>query len=272
MTRIWIQSISCNLYHCWGVKIFCKFHALVRTAKFFVVCRISVRLNAHKFSRISIVEKQKRRSSDTILFLAATASFSAYQDRANGHFYDENEKLLSENNAASQAASEHWTKGFASGNDLFSVFMLWIVAWKTSNTGAEKLSGRTHLMLDGVYPLYKLIEGNSMKSYGAAKANWNSTNNIFHLRFNLLIHKKSHSSDQVCFTARFELKRRESCPMLLTHIVSWRVWVNLHTSGYIREPETKSSVRKNSQTASFAENKVTNMMWFDNGFVLFCDA
>src|SRR5258708_36023334 len=50
-------------------------------------------------------------------------------------------------------------------------------ARKTGNTGAEELSGRTHLILDGVYPLYRLIEGNSMKSYGAAKTNRNSTNN-----------------------------------------------------------------------------------------------
>ncbi len=68
-------------------------------------------------------------------------------------------------------------KRYESGNDLFSFFAHWIATGKTGNTGAEKLSGRTHLMLDGVYPLYRLIEGNSMKSYGAEKTNRNSTIN-----------------------------------------------------------------------------------------------
>ena len=54
-------------------------------------------------------ENQKRRSSDTILFVAATMSFSGCQDRANGPFHQENEKLLAENDAASQAASTHET-------------------------------------------------------------------------------------------------------------------------------------------------------------------
>src|SRR5205823_88854 len=92
-------------------------------------------------------------------------------------FHQANEKLLAKSDAASQAASAYPTKRYASGNSLFTFFAIWIVTRKTGNTGAEKLSGRTHLIPDGVYPLYKLIEANSMKSYGAAKANRNSTNN-----------------------------------------------------------------------------------------------
>jgi hypothetical protein len=72
---------------------------------------------------------------------------------------------------------EHQTKRFESGNNLFSFFASSLVARKTGNTGAETLSGRTYLLLDGVSPLYKLIEGNLMKSYGAAKAHRISTNN-----------------------------------------------------------------------------------------------
>jgi len=53
-----------------------------------------------------------------------------------------------------------------------------MAAKKTSKTGAEKLLGGTHLIPDGVYPLCKPIEANSMKIYGAAKAYRNSTNNI----------------------------------------------------------------------------------------------
>jgi hypothetical protein len=68
-------------------------------------------------------------------------------------------------------------KSYASGNDLFSFSVFWIVTKNTGNTGAEKLFGRTHLILDGVYPLYRLIKGNLMKNYEAAKTNRNSTNN-----------------------------------------------------------------------------------------------
>jgi hypothetical protein len=65
---------------------------------------------------------QKRHGSDTILFVAATISFSACRDRANGPFSQENEKLLAENDAASQAASAHPMKRFASETICFSVF------------------------------------------------------------------------------------------------------------------------------------------------------
>jgi hypothetical protein len=142
-----------------------------------VVCLNSLRVFYHKISRILAGKKQKRHSSDTILFVAATKSFSAFQDRANDLFHQTNEKLLAENDATSQAASAHAAKRYDSRNDLFPFLVIWIVTKKTGNTGTEKLSGRTYLILDGVYPLYKLIEGNSMKSYGAGKANRNSTNN-----------------------------------------------------------------------------------------------
>ena len=69
------------------------------------------------------------------------------------------------------------TKRYASGNDLFLFYIFCIVTKKTGNTGAEKLLGRTHPMLHGVYPLHRLLEDNSMKSYGEDKAHRNSTNN-----------------------------------------------------------------------------------------------
>jgi hypothetical protein len=43
------------------------------------------------------------------------------------------------------------------------------VIGKTSNTGVEKLYVRTHLVRDRVYPLYRLVESISMKSYGTEK-------------------------------------------------------------------------------------------------------
>ncbi len=56
------------------------------------------------------------------------------------HLFDrENEKLLAENDAPSQAASAYQTKRYASENNLFPLFALWAVPRKTSNTGAEKL-------------------------------------------------------------------------------------------------------------------------------------
>jgi len=79
----------------------------------------------HPVNKISLHYKSweaKSAHSDTILFLAAITSFSAYQDRTNGHFYKGNEKLLAENDAASQAPSAHLTKIYASGNDLFPFF------------------------------------------------------------------------------------------------------------------------------------------------------
>ena len=69
------------------------------------------------------------------------------------------------------------TKRYASGNDLFLFYIFCIVTKKTGNTGAEKLRGRTHPMMHGVYLLYKLFEGDSRKSYGEEKTNLNSTNN-----------------------------------------------------------------------------------------------
>lgn len=86
-------------------------------------------------------------------------------------------KDMAENDAASQAVFERQTKSYASENDLFPFSVFWIVAKKTSNTGAERLLGRDHLITDGVYPLCKPIEANSMKIYGAAKTHRNSTNN-----------------------------------------------------------------------------------------------
>lgn len=79
-------------------------------------------------------------------------------------------KDMAENDAASQAVFERQTKSYASENDLFPFSVFWIVAKKTSNTGAERLLGRDHLITDGVYPLCKPIEAHSMKIYGAAKA------------------------------------------------------------------------------------------------------
>jgi hypothetical protein len=69
------------------------------------------------------------------------------------------------------------TKRYASGNDLFLFYIFCIVTKKTGNTGAEKLRGRTHPMMHGVYLLYKPFEGDSRKSYGEGKTNLNSTNN-----------------------------------------------------------------------------------------------
>ena len=87
------------------------------------------------------------------------------------------EKLLTENDAASQAASERQTKSYASGSTSFSFFVFWIVTKKTGNKGAETLLGRTHPMLHSVYHLHRLLEDNSMKSYGEEKTHRNSTNN-----------------------------------------------------------------------------------------------
>src|SRR5947209_3850023 len=50
--------------------------------------------------------------------------------------------------------------------------------WKTGKTGAEMVSGRTHPMPHGVYPLHRLLEDNSLKSYREDKAHRNSTNNM----------------------------------------------------------------------------------------------
>ncbi len=69
------------------------------------------------------------------------------------------------------------TKRYASGNDLFLFYIFYIMTKKTGNTGAEKLRGRTHPMMHGIYLLYKLFEGDSRKSYGEEKTNLNSTNN-----------------------------------------------------------------------------------------------
>jgi hypothetical protein len=85
---------------------------------------------------------------------------------------------LSEYDASSKAGSHDQTKSYASGNDLFPFSPFSIILWKTGNTGAEKLSDRSHLIPDGVYPLCKPIEANSMKIYGATKAHRISTNNI----------------------------------------------------------------------------------------------
>jgi hypothetical protein len=68
-------------------------------------------------------------------------------------------------------------KSYASGNDLFLFSVFWIVIKKTGNTGAEKLPGRTHPTMYGVYPLHRLLEDSSMKSYGEEKTHRNSTNN-----------------------------------------------------------------------------------------------
>src|SRR5256885_1154378 len=38
----------------------------------------------------------------------------------------------------------------------FRFSRVFITTRKTGNTGTEKVSGRTHLLLDGVYPLYRL--------------------------------------------------------------------------------------------------------------------
>jgi hypothetical protein len=84
---------------------------------------------------------------------------------------------LAKSDAASQAASAYPTKRYASGNGLFTFFVIWIVTRKTGNTSAEKLPGRTHPMLHGVYPLHRLLEESSMKSYGEEKTHLNSTNN-----------------------------------------------------------------------------------------------
>jgi hypothetical protein len=87
---------------------------------------------------------------------------------------------LAENDAASQAESSRQAKSYASGNDLFSFSAFWIVTKKTGNTSAEKLPGRTHpMLLHGVYPLHRLLEDSSMKSYGEEKTHLNSTNNNF---------------------------------------------------------------------------------------------
>jgi len=50
---------------------------------------------------------------------------------------------------------------------------------KTSNTGAEKLRGRTHPMTHDVYLLYRLFKDSSTKSYGEEKPNRYSTNNTY---------------------------------------------------------------------------------------------
>ncbi|HKF37017.1 MAG TPA: hypothetical protein VKB35_08970 [Ktedonobacteraceae bacterium] len=85
---------------------------------------------------------------------------------------------MAEDDASSQAGSHDQTKSYASGNDLFPFSAFWIILWKSGNTGAEKLSDRSHPIPDGVYPLCKPIEANSMKIYGATKAHRISTKNI----------------------------------------------------------------------------------------------
>jgi hypothetical protein len=116
-----------------------------------------------------MVEKHERHSSDTILFLAATTSFSAYQDSANEHFHKENEKILTENDAASQAASAHPMKRYVSGNDLFPLFALWIVTRKTGNTGEEKLCVTSTLPRIAVNPLPRLAQSKPGKRIESEK-------------------------------------------------------------------------------------------------------
>src|SRR5437588_430892 len=69
------------------------------------------------------------------------------------------------------------TKSYVAGKDLFLFSVFCIVTKKTDNTGAGKLCGRTHQMVDGVYLLYRLLEDDSTKSYGEEKTNRNSTDN-----------------------------------------------------------------------------------------------
>jgi len=92
------------------------------------------------------------------------------------------EKVWAENDAASQAVSERQTKSYTSGSTSFSFSVFWIMTKKTSNKGAETLLGRTHPMLHGIYPLHRLLEDNSMKSYGKEKTHRISTNNTNVLR------------------------------------------------------------------------------------------
>jgi hypothetical protein len=78
---------------------------------------------------------------------------------------------LAENEAASQAASAHLMKSYASENDLFLFSALWIVTRKTGNTGAEKLYGRANIPSYSIHALYKPLHGDLMKSYAIAKTN-----------------------------------------------------------------------------------------------------
>jgi len=60
------------------------------------------------------------------------------------------------------------TKSYVAGKDLFLFSVFCIVTKKTDNTGAGKLCGRAHQMVDGVYLLYRLLEDDSTKSYGGS--------------------------------------------------------------------------------------------------------
>src|SRR5258708_20861792 len=86
----------------------------------------------------------------------------------NARFSLRFEKLLTENDAPSQAESSCQTKIYASENDLFPFSVPWIVTKETGNTGTEKLSGWTHPQLHSVYPLYRLLEDSLTKSYGGS--------------------------------------------------------------------------------------------------------
>ena len=77
----------------------------------------------------------------------------------------------------SKAFPRFQTKRYASGNDLFLFSVFCRMPKKTSNTGAEKLRGRTHPLTHGVYLLYRLFKDSSTKSYGEEKPNRYSTNN-----------------------------------------------------------------------------------------------
>jgi hypothetical protein len=89
------------------------------------------------------------------------------------------------------------TKRYASRNDLFLFFVFWIVTKKTGNTGTEKLCGRTHPMMHGVYLLYRLLGDNSTKSYGEEKTNQNSTNHIMLHQSTVALERKCHPAAHV---------------------------------------------------------------------------
>jgi hypothetical protein len=134
------------------------------------------RISTIKFRGISHFLMQNRHRLPQFFSLLSLHGLFLPEKSANGHFEARYEKLLAAHFAASQAVRHPQTKSYASGNDLFLFSVFCRMTKKTGNTSAEKLSGRTHPLLHDLYPLHRLLEDSSMKSYGEEKTHLNSTN------------------------------------------------------------------------------------------------